>query len=226
MKVIVTKQKVSNARVKSHRPIIKRYPSFSGAKCSVPSHKVKARPTVKPRPIICYPYPNFDHVKHKIDDVNTLPKVVVQPRERTFDRLPSFSHVSTTIPKKRKGGLARARNIIRKLNGMCRTFISSGHENSSREEQKYIHSTPQITDVLADNDDYIVGETSMSIEGAADPSESSRFDRKAHWLSELQRKRIALVFEAGSRLLRAPFPFLIVYAYAGQSGTTFLREKP
>jgi len=212
-KVIVIEQEVKN--VKFDRPIINRYPSFSNTKSSVPSHKVKARPTVKPKQIVHYPYPNFDHVKHKIDDVNTLPKQVVQPREQTYVRLPSYSHVGTTIPKKRQGRLARARCAIRRLNGMCRALVNPGHKySSSQAQQKHLYGTQQSADVLVGSNGHDAYEASQKTADVSDASPLGQAEAKTYRISEMQRKRIALVFQGGSRLFRTPFRFLNSYTHA------------
>lgn len=46
-----------------------------------------------------------------------------------------------------------------------------------------------------------------------------------HLLSELQRRRIAEIFKGGSRLLKMPFPFLLVYASYERNACDDLGER-
>ncbi|KAK7574351.1 hypothetical protein V9T40_011542 [Parthenolecanium corni] len=182
-----------------------RYPSFSHVKCRVPSHIVKAqrRPTVAPK-ASGRSYPTFEHITHKIDDECRQQRPKAKRLHETYVRLNSYSKVSSTIPK------AEPRR--------------AWPENSGQPADQSTES--QMQQALAASTS--TGSTVSDADGVRKWPQGAMMRvlrPRNHMLSELQRRRIAEIFKGGSRLLKMPFPFLLVYASYDQRSCAELGEQ-
>lgn len=180
-----------------------RYPSFSHVKCRVPSHIVKAaRHPAAPKVASRRAYPTFEHITHKIDDEGRQQRPKARRLRETYVRLNSYSHVDSTIPKARRPP-----------------------EGQQPADQPVESQPPAQKRELAAMS---TGSTVANVEESC-PNQQMALTRvlrpRHHLLSELQRRRIAEIFKGGSRLLKMPFPFWLVYASYDRNACVDLGEQ-
>lgn len=159
---------------------------------------------------ICKPYLTFKHVKHKIDDINTATRPVVNPVNKTYVRLPSFSHVKPTIPKD-----SEHVQFVDKKPEIENEVRTSMERMKTQNESHVFRQTSSVEAMVnfghnvSSQSDQDIAEYSSQVFFKSDSTAKRK--KRMHLLSEIQRKRIALIFESGSRLLTIPFPCLIIY---------------
>lgn len=170
------------------------------------------------------PYLTFKHVKHKIDDKNTATRAVVNPVNKNYVRLPSFSHVKPTIPKN-----SEHVQFVDKKPTITTEVRTSMERMKTQNESHVFRQTSSVEAMVnyghnvSSQSDKDIAEYSNQVFFKSDSTTKRK--KRMHLLSEIQRKRIALIFESGSRLLTIPFPFLIIYTlYSWEQGKKYIAD--